>query len=841
MSLKFPNINGAKPVAVAFNETAKYIFPKLNLTDKKIATSIIDAVNAGLNDFKTYSDETAITQIDLILGRIEDLFDEKSSILIFDKESLFEEIKIVLSEQPFNLTDNDIDLIKSSIEIELTSRVTDITDFLLEVQQTSKEQEPLIDQHQSNEEQEYKKQTLDFNKLVAEIKKDKKYLYKVLLTNYKLLKETGKKILKDKKEKLKQEIQKVKQKLFDLLYKFKILKKSKPKKKKPELNEFQKLQKYIIENIQQFYLRTQPKLVKKFLELNKMITNALKLISNVLKVVFGMCIVIEFVMEHITDVIDGFENILDSAITFIEKMPRKLYNVFLKNFPNLFVNVLTAWYGPPLYIGLILLAVSGIIALTAYLITKYEPVLKWVAKWLLPFIGKMFKSIATYGMIILDVLENFMNWVESLYDRALNFIKNLIFGFFRNIIFPLLEGVINTIDFIKYSIWPIVRGIGLFIINTLIKLVDNVIIPITTFLLNFLVNTFIKTCDIVIFPILKGLLFVLNTILQILKPFIHTLVNVIIAGTVVFLKLFKNIILNLAKFAVTLLIPIIKGMQYVYETFLKPIFNGIKAFFEILVSFPQIFIQMLMESLPAWIIEGIAKICRALGIAYEAVAGALGSAFSAVKNLFGFDNIHEDDRTLESARKSHIWLTNFLKNEFADVILFYQTRLKIDNISSDSFINLLNNVRELTDFIVKQFNKIIELLNSLPNEFNLVKNIASNKEFNQKDFDNQLNITQNHIQTVYGLSITIEDNKTELNLNYDNTSSKTNPNKISQQDIQQEAFKLVDANVSFDTKKSFNTLPTFTDEILNFFKEKMQEVNEKIDQRNTKLKTKPVF
>ena len=90
-----------------------------------------------------------------------------------------------------------------------------------------------------------------------------------------------------------------------------------------------------------------------------------KLIANVLKVVFGMCIVMEFVMENITIVIDEFENILDGAITFIEKMPRKLYNAVRKSFPGLFANVLAAWYGPPLYIGLILLAVSGIIAFIA--------------------------------------------------------------------------------------------------------------------------------------------------------------------------------------------------------------------------------------------------------------------------------------------------------------------------------------------------------------------------------------------------------------------------------------------------------------------------------------------
>lgn len=838
MSLKIPNINGAKPVAVKFNETAKYIFSNLNSNDKKIATSIIDAVNAGINDFKTYSDETAITQIDLILGRIEDLLDEKIKILIIDKESLFKEIKYVLSNKPFNLTNNEIELIRNSIDIELASKVADITNFILDNQQTVQSQDILIDQQ--SDDKEYKKEILDFNKLVSEIKKDKKYLYKLLLTKYKVLKDSGKKILKDQKEKLKYEIQKVKQKLFESLMKFNLLKKLKDKNKKPKLNEFQKLKKYIVESIQYFYLRIQPKLIEKFIELNKMITKSLKLIANTLKVVLGMCIVIEFIMENIIPIIDEFENLLDGAITFIEKMPRRLYNAFLKNFPNLFSSVLAWWYGPPLYIGFILLGISGIIAATAYFITKYEPALKWVINWLLPFVANMFKAIATYGMIIIDALEKFMDWVDSLYDKALNFIKDFIFGFFRNIIFPVLNGVIATINFIKDSIWPIVRKIGLFVINTIITLVDNVIIPITSFLLNFLVNTFIKACDTVIFPILKGLLGVLNSALQILKPFIHILVNVIITGSIIFLNLFKNVILSLAKFAVTLLIPIINGMQYVYETFLKPIFNGIKLFFESLVSFPQTFIKMLMDSLPAWLIEGIAKMCRAIGIAYDAVANVLGSAISSVKSLFGFDGIHEDDRTIESARKSHEWLTNFIKTEFAEIMLFYKTRLKIDNISSDSFITLIDNIKDLTNFIIKQFNKIIELLNSLPNEFNLVKNLIVDKEFNQQEIREQLNITQEHIQTVYGLSITIENNKTDFDLTYEKTKDKIKSNRPSPKDIQQEALKLVEANSSIDTDNS-NSLPTFTDEIINFFKEKMQEVNEKIEQRNIKLKTKPIF
>lgn len=883
MSRKIPNIVGAKPQVVAMPVGMGIISTNhLNEKEKIFLNEIVNAIFAGIDDHKQYQDDTAITQIDLILGRLEDLLLKKIDTFNINTTLIISELAEIIAKELPQLTSDDFELIQISIETSLSEKIIKLKDelrtmFNLSVPDNStefneddiKNDEIDIDNLDNSNNQNTRKQKV-YSDIKDEVRKEiKKYkfsLYSVLLANYKAAKED----LKDKynksklkiiinaikiaKDKLSSAIKRIK-KIFSFLKQKntdKKVKKSKAHKNlekfiEKELKKFQKLMvSFFIAN-----LAVSPAMMKKYI---KIINTAISIVNDI----------VDKANEYISKIneeVDKFEQTALNAINTIERNIKRVIRQILARIPQIFITIMAAYYGPPAFIGFILLGVSVAITGICWILTKVEKFLAKLVNFILPIIAKAVPLFAKFLVSFLDIAMFILNLVSKILDTLLPIAMWIIKTLWRIIVVLILRLIMDTLSIFKNYFWPWLKEIFVIAIqDILIPLCENILFPLLEPVLNFVIDTAISLVENILMPMLEVILPVLNMILEIIVPFIKPLVDTIMPILIVFLKIARAVIIPLFRILGGIFIFIIKAIGEVIEKFKEALLALLKI--PEWVADCGIWLwDKFCSVFPKWLIEGLGKLCEAIGAITGAVWDGICKIGGWVASLFG----GEDD-DFEDAKRNYQWLKR--RVEESDLAFkLNAAKHAVKNISAESFNSVVTQAKDLLSFLIESNKKINELINKIPNLFKIQILERFEEYVNIKnDFIFVTDITQckEYLEKTTGKEIKFEKKKTDFDEIYEQTKWQREYNEVffkkekagqlggwfsgpSEDDIWDEAI----ANVKNKEKQKENNLQAavkenekrsiakpkpfpFNEDVKKYFLEQIKNVLIEIDIRNGK-------
>lgn len=547
------NIDGAVPQRAKKVDTAKGVSQKAISSlktekEKKLAQAVVDAVFEKIENYSDYNEELAIKQIDLILGRVEGLLDDKlSSYTETEKELVKEAIVEAIGEAssegdvPKEETTPITDTIKAILNESVSSLVfniqTIISSYKPEKQEESvtdnKETEvlPINDEDTEKSDNETKEDEDDDSE-DEDDEDDEEEKNEHLNTD------------DEEEEEEREEFQE------NLLSEISTV--------------IQSVQNNILEEIGKLNSRFSDGIVS-FGSLSQNVggseDSSSKKNKKKEKKVFS---IVSRIQESLKNIMNFFNDLGNAIISFITKNIKKLAIALSKALFLLFLPVIGLFWltiGPPIML------ISMALFMLIMEITEHLPEFKDAISEFLVTIASaipiIFSAIPKFFDLLIAIVGIVQTIVNFLVKELWPFLRDEIWVFIKNEIWPFLKEIFRW--FVDDVYKPIIKPVMVWLANSFIKFMDEIIIPVIGKILTWFVDTFIPWVTDHILPVFAAILNMLTQFLNAIVPWLTKLVDVIFSTLYELLLIIKPVITTLAKFLAKVFIDIIKGIEVSYE------------------------------------------------------------------------------------------------------------------------------------------------------------------------------------------------------------------------------------------------------------------------------------
>lgn len=651
--MKIDNINGVLPQKVnkktIAEALAKSAINSLSKKERNLAQSIIDSVFQKAEDESLYRDEVGVKEIDLILGRIESLFEEQlNNFTPTEKENVKDALedffdKINLDE--VNKIPQSFETLKKEILEELNNSLellkNDILSFILN-QKSSDEpveeptEEPTTEiptienvEQQSTDKEEPTEEQKEDSKPVEEVKDEP-----IVIDNTEST-ENQKKIL-EKTEQLENAIES---------------KSSEEPTEEPPLEEQPAAEEPPLEEPKEDSeekpveeppppppqpeeqsqteepkeepeekpknegdtsgITEQLEELKEFIRvqfetLTANISKSVNLtMSEGLSTVFNkkqqkkankleteMLEYMDNIKAEMKKITDFFVNFGENVIKFVEKNIFRIAKILAKALGIIMGPIVALFWktiGPP--IMLIALGIFLILLAITKHIDKFIPA---ITKFLEIIAQAIAVVIENFGRIIdlaFLIVEIIIQIVTFALEELWPFIRDQIWPFIRNDVWKFLTEEIWP--FIKFFItWvmeqvyePVVKPILVWIATVFIEFITVSIIPFIGFVLQWIMEKLIPFIEKHVAPVIIVILQIIHEFLLALKPYIKPFVDIVVGTLIELFKILKPVIIALANFLAKTFMTILAAVDKVITWFLSVVMGVLDFFFEVIPAF----------------------------------------------------------------------------------------------------------------------------------------------------------------------------------------------------------------------------------------------------------------
>lgn len=426
------------------------------------------------------------------------------------------------------------------------------------------------------------------------------------------------------------------------------------------------------------------------------------------------------------------EELLEDQFNAIEKnLTRMLKPISSRIIRTLTTQLMILYYGPPAFIGQIILAISAIIFVLSALLQKFgDTIFRIVATGILLAIAYVMVFLAKILPTAITILTGVTKLLGFLLDGVLVIIKTAI-----DIAFTVLK-----------KAWPFVKSALVFVIDVVISLFDTIKEPLTT-VMNLIVNTFIDVMDNVIMPVLEWALQLLLDGLKLIRPFIVMVVKLILPMLLTLLKVLRPTIIIIAEFLAYSMMSLLETVDVAYtwikDKILSPIMNCLLGIDTVDKSVVDDFIA----SLPAWLVKGIGAICGAVGSSFKAIGSGVSSAWKFLTSTGDEKELTLEDYENERKRLVKQW------NNLAPLNAIMETIKGLKTISKNTFGELLDTLIDVYNFLEKTLSDFKAQVKIIGGFIQLPKDIDA---MSVSESSSTLNIIQTKLLDIYGIEADIE-------------------------------------------------------------------------------------
>lgn len=821
--MKRDNINGALPQKVTkptlAEKLAKGIINVIPSKYRDMAQGITQSIFEKINDLETYSDETSVKQIDLILGRIESLLDTKLNELSTNQQ---EELKAEL----LNIIQT-LDKIKPDLKAEFETLIKLLLNESIESLKASIREILFNNFPKQNKPEEVpQSQNQDTVELFEEVEQYKEDL----ILEAEADKEKIKAEFSDKEQEFKTELsekdKEIKQNNKQSLLNTNIeqqpvddpkAKKIRDKKLKKEFNDMKN------------FISTQ---------LNLLHDNLLKSMSDVLaKQQLGakkqakkdkapmdqMIEMLEQINQTVNKIYNFFETLGERILLFIEKSIRRIAIALGK---AIFVIAL------PL-VALFWMTVGPVLSLIAYGVFLILKAVSENAPLFAEAISKMMTTMAEAVPIIASAVPRIIGLFEKILDIVLKivdffigelwtFIKNELWVFIKNSIWPAITGLIS---WLQTEVWePVLKPILIWLSTTFLTFIENVIMPVIGRVLNWIMDTLIPFITQYVAPVIVTILEVLNEFLLAIKPWINPLVDIVFSTLVELFTILKPVIVQLAQFLANVFMDILTGLKaawdFTNENVIKPLWS---------------FLTEIVPNFASWIWNKIKSILP------------WGDNDEAVTKVSEINTLEEYQKENQRLRDQIEELGGWNKEEALQKQQKALEKARNDTIKIDkgSIYDLIQLVEQIDVVVRELLVKTVKLLESLCNyiEKNLtntnnISNIATVNVANSSTTGLQTSVENSKFdtaeQTIATDNITNQIVSTNINAvkNIDNTLNPANA--ASKMEL---TNNTVNDNIKRTAEQNKRDLNNKSNSIMEFLAEQFGLVMKKLDEPITSSET----
>lgn len=552
--MKVENINGKLPQRIQKTIKSDGVAKKLisglsSQKEKDLATAIIDSVFSRIKDSEKYLDDYSIKQINLILGRTEDLLDKKVKTFS-EKEK--ENVKdcILMGLKDISLTDGVKDYIETIIKKLLVESFDTLKDDIIKLLNDKKstssnndisDSSDLDDENNDDEDKVQKNDESDDSDDGEDESETSKVKDFIKEQSSKLLNNNDSKLNKKSSSSEDKDLTEIVKSRFDDIKAFIV-------------KEFEKLNSSIDKTIM-----GKGSISKKDLKQNKKKKSAE---SVMLKSV-------ESIKESVTRILSFFENIGERVLEFFSKHIFKIAKILAKGLSMLFKPILKLFWltiAPPLMI----------IAFGIFLILK--AIAEHIPN-LTEGINKAMEIAASAIPILVSAIPKFLDILLAIVD----IVKTLVM-FAIDELWPFIK---DFFEWFKTDVYePIIKPILVWLSTVFLKFFEDIIMPILGKILNWIVDTLMPFVKEYILPILGEVLVIIKEFMVALQPYIKPLVDIVVGTLITLFEILKPVIIELAKFLANvfmdLLSVIVALYKFISNVIIKPV---VKFFTEVIPNF----------------------------------------------------------------------------------------------------------------------------------------------------------------------------------------------------------------------------------------------------------------
>lgn len=874
MSNAIPNIKGSLPQAVASIKTKIDLNMVYGKKEKEIAFAIINSFFQKQDDFREYKFKLNIKQIDLILGRLESLLGQKiSEIPTLTKDNVKELIAEAVLSSTLNLKQDIVDAILDSVTTILNENIEDLKKDILDIFQTNIDSISITKQKvvkkvvtnvsNQKENKNFPVKTVIDNSVIDKVNKDNsnndirdnktvdKPINNEVTTNIKANNDGSKPepidISEIKEDLLEDGIGTTEVQENESFLSTPISYEENSDNtddSKSDKDSFLVVKNEIEEQFEKIFTRINDSIFKVYLldffnvitknnnseDQTNILLDTLTILKRLVLFLRELNTKIDFIFYVIKKFDEKVYQILKRLERFILGLARKISRIMLSYFPM----ILVAWYGPPCgFAGTILLVVASIIAFISYLITKYEPVLRYVVMVLLPTLGGIFLALASFFTNALVIIKNVVEIAGEVFVILVETIGRLIMATVKNFVFPVCRLLMDTIDVVKEIISDYVIPVFEAVIKkVIIPLFDKILIPVLEKFLKLFVDVVMYLVDELLVPFLGKILVLLKEFLDFITPYIKPLVDVVFTVLYALLRVIKKIVIPLAKFLANSFIFLIRILDTIWSFFSK-ILNYVGDFIEIITSLPSIIYEKIMSILPEWLKRLLFGLGQFIGMAVDSFLNALGvvgGAFkavgAAVKEFWNFLTRGED-YPLEKARENYKWL----KNRWKETESIRKIREQINFFSNEDVIEYIHEIPDklldLVSFLNETFSKIVSIVKKMGDYFYLSFDSGVGL-YDDDNLETAIEYTKSTIQNLTKAEIVFNEKPGDIDLiNIDEINNK-------KKQFLEEKYK-PKKNMrleGFSLKIDYEIPEKTEDDIINHFKKKNSEYLSRLEKEN---------
>lgn len=703
------NIDGAVPQRAKKVDTAKGVSQKAISSlktekEKKLAQAVVDAVFEKIENYSDYNEELAIKQIDLILGRIEGLLDDKlSSYTETEKELVKEAIVEAIGEAssegdvPKEETTPITDTIKALLNESVSSLIFNIQSIIssyknekqepivvetntteIKLDETDKESDEEDDSNEDKEEEDKSDEEEDTE--VEDEDNDAK---------------------DDKFEEEKEEVQE------NIIF---------------EIGS-------VIQNVQDNILEEIGKLNSRFsdgvVSFGSLVQNSggsidastSKKNSKKEKKVFS---IVSRIQDSLRNIMDFFTNLGNAIISFITKNVKKLAIALSKALLILFAPIIALFWltiGPP--IMLISIALFMLIMEIAKNLPAFKDAISEFLVTIAQAIPIIFSAIPKFFDLLIAIVGIVQTIVNFMISELWPFLRDELWVFIRDEIWPFLQEVFRW--FVDDVYEPIIKPVLVWLATAFLTFMEEVIFPVIGKILNWFVDTFIPWITANVLPVFATILNMLNEFLKAITPWIVKLIDVIFSTLYELLLIIKPVVIKLAEFLAKVFMDIIKGIEAAYDFISKKIIQPIWKF--------------LTETLPnfgSWI-WGKIKAILPWGDKGEVQNADL--EYQEKNNLRSEEEYQREIAILEDKIQKLVGSLDTSSGNLARITAeekrkAEEERKKLVQIDKGTIYDMLKSVQNIEGIINGTMNKILGLLNRF---VTMLQEITGFKETNQSE------------------------------------------------------------------------------------------------------------
>ena len=748
------NIDGSLPQNVGIKKT-NADFSSLTKTEQGLAQALVDTLFAKQDDLRETLYLKGVMRIDLILGRIESLLDKKlQDFTETQKENVKKVVLAYLKENPptKETTTYNIEDIKEIIESVFTQNkdiiLNSIKDFL-EYQNANSENKQSDTKINNKKQSENIRTEKDNNEEESDDDEEK---------------DESKD--EDKKKSLPTLI------LMDDIFKASILDRIYEMEEIicEEIDSIDNRMAELIKNTRYTMINAQQKQSDKEMD---MIAKMMEIIENLLHV-----IPIEDILRQSRDMVETIGAKIDLVCTILVQMAQRLIQAIQPVVSGFANQMIIAYYSSPL--GIIVLLLSAVLFGIVYFFKDSKKFLELAINIGTIFV-KVMIFIATSVVFVIGLLTKILNLLNKAIEMALSGLMWLVDIAWQYIIKPVILGILESINFVKDVILPPILNVYAWIIE---KLIDAwyFIFPYVRDLVLFITDTLIGSVNNLLIPVLTPCLDMLTTFLNALTPILVTLTNVIFTLLYKLLLVIKSVVLMVAKFIAESFITSIELLSTIFDTFKKIGEYAVKIP-EIIQNLPKFIWDKLMSIMPEFLQKAVALVCHALGVAWDAVKYICAGALNALKGLYRLFGGGPDIDELRE-RYNHLkwaWWT------LRDARRYKYDQMRYSIINRQTVIEIEISLKNIASSLLDLYDTLFNILSTLPD---FLKSLDSddNKDCKVSDsrYDNYIKVLGQKLDVIQGirenidedLEISLSENKNDV-IHTDEKSISTE-NDISQ-------------------------------------------------------------